>query len=83
MTHSEKVFKTLEDVGELVTESLRLEWLIKLTMNLLEITSEDLESMGIDDGDFRKFIDISMQIPEDELFNSLSERQERTKAGRK
>lgn len=83
MTHSEKVFKTLEDVGELVTESLRLEWLIKLTMNLLEITSEDLESMGIGDGDFRKFIDISMQIPEDELFNSLSERQERVKAGKR
>lgn len=83
MNHSEKVFKILEDVGELVTESLRLEWLIKLTMNLLDITSDDLKSMGIDDGDFRKFIDISMQIPEDELFNGLSERQERTKAGRK
>lgn len=67
MTHSEKVFKTLEDVGELVTDSLRLEWTIKLVMNLLEITKEDLELMGVENGDFRKFIDIAMEAPEELL----------------
>lgn len=83
MTHNDKVFKTLEDVGELVIDSIRLEWLIKLTLSMWDITSKDMELIGVDDGDFRKFIDIAMKIPEDEFFQSLNEQLRSRKAGKK
>ena len=71
MTHSDK-FKTLEDVGELLKDSMRLDWLIKLTVHMLDITSEDMKLIGVDDGNFRKFIDIAMEIPEEEFLQGLN-----------
>lgn len=73
---SDTRLKTLKNFEELLKDSERLEWLIKFTDRLGVFDEDDMKKVGITDKNFRKFIDLIMKVPMDELLADLEQEEE-------
>lgn len=73
---SDTRLKTLKHFEELLKDSERLEWLIKFTDRLGVFDEDDMKKVGITDKNFRKFIDLIMKVPMDELLADLEQEEE-------
>lgn len=65
--------KTLKHFEELLKDSERLEWLIKFCDRLGVFDEEDMKKVGDNSKNFRKFIDILMDVPIEELLADLDQ----------
>ncbi len=65
--------KTLKHFEELLKDSERLEWLIKFCDCLGVFDEEDMKKVGYNSKNFRKFIDILMDVPIEELLADLDQ----------
>lgn len=65
--------KTLKHFEELLKDSERLEWLIKFVDRLGVFDEDDMKKVGINSKNFRKFIDLMMDVPIDELLADLDQ----------
>lgn len=63
----------LKNIEELIKDSKRLDWLIKLTQHTGVFDSADMKLLGVHDGNFRKFIDIAMKIPMEEILSDMEQ----------
>ena len=68
--------KTLKHFEELLKDSERLDWLIKFSDRLGVFDEDDMKKLGITDKNFRKFIDLLMVVPIDELLADLEQEEE-------
>lgn len=68
--------KTLKHFEELLKDSKRLDWLIKFSDRLGVFDEDDMKKVGITDKNFRKFIDLLMNVPFDELLADLEQEEE-------
>lgn len=75
MIHDTRL-KTLKHFEELLKDSERLDWLIKFTDRLGVFDDDDMKKVGITDKNFRKFIDLMMAVPIDELLADLEQEEE-------
>ena len=65
--------KTLKHLQELLKDSERLEWLIKFWDHLGVFDEDDMKKVGFNGKNFRKFIDLVMDVPMDELLANLDQ----------
>lgn len=65
--------ETLKHFEELLKDSERLEWLIKFCDRLGVFDEEDMKKVGYNSKNFRKFIDILMDVPIEELLADLDQ----------
>ena len=65
--------KTLKQLDELLKDSKRLDWLIKCCDRLGVFDEDDMKKVGCDSKNFRKFIDLVMDVPIDELLADLDQ----------
>ena len=65
--------KTLEHFKELLKDSERLEWLIKFVDRLGVFDEDDMKKVGVTGNNFRKFIDLLMDVPIEELLADLEQ----------
>lgn len=65
--------KTLKHFEELLKDSERLDWLIKFCDRLGVFDEEDMKKVGVSGKNFRKFIDLLMAVPIDELLADLDQ----------
>ncbi len=65
--------KTLKHFEELLKDSERLEWLIKLVDHLGIFNDDDIKEAGVNNKNFKKFIDLMMAVPIDELLADLEQ----------
>lgn len=70
---SDTRMKTLKHFEELLKDSERLEWLIKFCDRLGVFDEEDMKKVGYNSKNFRKFIDILMDVPIEELLADLDQ----------
>lgn len=68
--------KTLRQLEELLKDSERLEWLIKFCDRLGVFNEDDMKKVGVNGKNFRKFIDLLMVVPIDELLADLEQEEE-------
>lgn len=65
--------RTLKHFEELLKDSERLEWLIKFVDRLGVFDEDDMKKVGLNGKNFRKFIDLMMDVPIDELLADLDQ----------
>ena len=65
--------KTLKHFEELLKDSERLDWLIKFYDRLGVFDEDDNEKLGFNGKNFRKFIDLVIDVPIDELLADLEQ----------
>lgn len=70
---SDTRLKTLKHFEELLKDSERLDWLIKFSDRLGVFNDDDMKKVGITDKNFRKFIDLMMTVPFEELLADLEQ----------
>lgn len=68
--------KTLKHFEELLKDSERLEWLIKFCDRLGVFDGDDMKKVGFNGKNFRKFIDLLIVVPIDELLADLEQEEE-------
>lgn len=68
--------KTLKHFEELLKDSERLEWLIKFCDRLGVFDEDDMKKLGVNGKNFRKFIDLMMAVPIDELLADLEQEEQ-------
>ena len=68
--------KTLKHFEELLKDSERLDWLIKFCDRLGVFDEDDMKKTGVNGKNFRKFIDLMMAVPIDELLADLEQEEE-------
>lgn len=68
--------KTLKHFEELLKDSERLDWLIKFYDRLGVFDEDDMKKLGFNDKNFRKFIDLVIDVPIDELLADLEQEEE-------
>ncbi len=68
--------KTLKHFEELLKDSERLEWLIKFCDRLGAFDEDDMKKVGFNGKNFRKFIDLVMNVPIDELLADLEQEEQ-------
>ncbi len=68
--------KTLKHFEELLKDSERLEWLIKFVDRLGVFDEDDMKKVGLNGKNFRKFIDLIMDVPIDELLADLEQEEQ-------
>lgn len=68
--------KTLKHFEELLKDSERVEWLIKFCDRLGVFDEDDMEKVGVNGKNFRKFIDLMMAVPIDELLADLDQEEQ-------
>lgn len=73
---SDTRLKKLKHFEDLLKDSERLDWLIKFTDRLGVFDDDDMKKVGITDKNFRKFIDLMMAVPIDELLADLEQEEE-------
>ena len=73
---SDTRLKTLKHIDDLLKDSERLEWLIKFADRLGVFNEDDMKKVGITDKNFRKFIDLMMAVPIDELLADLDQEEQ-------
>ena len=70
---SDNRLKTLKHFEELLKDSELLDWLIKFTDRLGVFNEDDMKKVGLNDKNFRGFIDLMMAVPFDELLADLDQ----------
>lgn len=65
--------ETLKHFEELLKDSERLEWLIKFSDRLGVFDEDDMKKLGFNGKNFRKFIDLVIDVPIDELLADLEQ----------
>ena len=70
---SDARLKTLKHFEELLKDSERLDWLIKFHDRLGVFDEDDMKKVGFNGKNFRKFIDLVMDVPMDELLADLDQ----------
>lgn len=65
--------KTLKHFEESLKDSERLDWLIKFCDRLGVFDEDDMKKVGFNGKNFRKFIDILMDVPIEELLADLDQ----------
>lgn len=65
--------KTLRQLEELLKDSKRLDWLMKFCDRLGVFDEDDMRKVGCNSKNFRKFIDLVMDVPIDELLADLDQ----------
>ena len=65
--------KTLKHFEELLKDSERLDWLIEFCDHLGVFNEDDMKKVGVNGKNFRKFIDLLMVVPIDELLADLEQ----------
>lgn len=70
---SDNRLKTLKHFEELLKDSERLDWLMKFCDRLGVFDEEDIKKVGCNSKNFRKFIDLLMDVPIDELLADLDQ----------
>ena len=65
--------KTLKHFEELLKDSERLDWLIKFYDRLGVFNEDDMKKLGFNGKNFRKFIDLVIDVPIDELLADLEQ----------
>ena len=68
--------KTLKHFEESLKDSERLDWLIKFCDRLGVFDEDDMKKVGFNGKNFRKFIDLVMDVPIDELLADLEQEEE-------
>lgn len=68
--------KTLKHFEESLKDSERLDWLIKFCDRLGVFDEDDMKKVGFNGKNFRKFIDLVMDVPMDELLANLEQEEE-------
>lgn len=68
--------KTLKHFEGLLKDSERLDWLIKFCDRLGVFDEDDMGKVGVNGKNFRKFIDLLMVVPIDELLADLEQEEE-------
>ena len=68
--------KTLKHFEELLKDSKRLDWLIKFYDRLGVFDEDDMKKLGFNGKNFRKFIDLVIDVPIDELLADLEQEEE-------
>lgn len=68
--------KTLKHFEELLKDSERLDWLMKFCDRLGVFDEDDMKKIGINGKNFRKFIDLMMDVPIDELLADLEQEEQ-------
>lgn len=68
--------KTLKHFEELLKDSERLDWLIKFCDRLGVFDEDDMKKVGFNGKNFRKFIDLLMDVPIDELLADLEQEEQ-------
>lgn len=68
--------ETLKHFEELLKDSERLEWLIKFCDSLGVFNEDDMKKVGFNGKNFRKFIDLLIVVPIDELLADLEQEEE-------
>ena len=68
--------KTLKHFEESLKDSERLDWLIKFCDRLGVFDEDDMKKVGFNGKNFRKFIDLVMDVPMDELLADLEQEEE-------
>lgn len=63
----------LRNVEEVIKDSKRLDWLIKFLDRLGVFDEDDMKKVGLNGKNFRKFIDLIMDVPIDELLADLEQ----------
>lgn len=70
------ILKTLKHFEESLKDSERLDWLIKFCDRLGVFDEDDMKKVGFNGKNFRKFIDLVMDVPIDELLADLEQEEE-------
>lgn len=65
--------ETLKHFEELLKDSKRLDWLMKFCDRLGVFDEDDMKNVGCNSKNFRKFIDLVMDVPIDELLADLDQ----------
>lgn len=65
--------KTLKHFEELLKDSERLDWLIEFCDRLGVFDEDDMKKVWFNGKNFRKFIDLVMDVPMDELLADLDQ----------
>lgn len=65
--------ETLKHFEELLKDSKRLDWLMKFCDRLGVFDEDDMKNVGFNSKNFRKFIDLVMDVPIDELLADLDQ----------
>ncbi|MGN7038626.1 hypothetical protein [Neisseria sp. P0003.S003] len=65
--------ETLKHFEELLKDSKRLDWLMKFCDRLGVFDEDDMKKVGCNSKNFRKFIDLVMDVPIDELLADLDQ----------
>lgn len=68
--------ETLKHFEELLKDSERLDWLIEFCDRLGVFDEDDMKKVGFNGKNFRKFIDLVMDVPIDELLADLEQEEE-------
>lgn len=68
--------KMLKHFEELLKDSERLDWLMKFCDRLGVFDEDDMKKIGINGKNFRKFIDLMMDVPIDELLADLEQEEQ-------
>ena len=69
----EDKLNVLRNVEEVIKDSKRLNWLMKFCDRLGVFDEEDIKKVGCNSKNFRKFIDLLMDVPIDELLADLDQ----------
>lgn len=68
--------ETLKHFEELLKDSRRLDWLIKFCDRLGVFDEDDMKKVGLNGKNFRKFIDLIMDVPINELLADLEQEEQ-------
>lgn len=68
--------ETLKHFEEFLKDSKRLDWLMKFCDRLGVFDEDDMENVGCNSKNFRKFIDLVMDVPIDELLADLEQEEQ-------
>lgn len=69
----EDKLNVLRNVEEAIKDSKRLNWLMKFCDRLGVFDEDDMKKVGCNSKNFRKFIDLVMDVPIDELLADLDQ----------
>ena len=73
MDDLEDKLTVLRNVEEVIKDSKRLDWLMKFCDRLGVFDEDDMKKVGVNGKNFRKFIDLLMVVPIDELLADLEQ----------
>lgn len=76
MDDLEDKLTVLRNVEEVIKDSKRLDWLMKFCDRLGVFDEDDMKKVGVNGKNFRKFIDLLMVVPIDELLADLEQEEE-------